>query len=296
MKNPNEPDCWTYGQLIEQLAEYERHSEGRGLQPITVASYLRYARWFLTWCVGQWWPRSNSPRVSPRLLTDCADEAALRADLAAYAEYLSASHAPGAVHTYRHEAGMFIDWRYDRRRPGSFGGLSSGSGRLPPEPPAAPPAAPPPGDDDDWPSETSVQGSVVAWLVSQGWRITRVADTKAREHGVDVTASRGKERFLVEVKGHPSERYATGERAGQRRKWDPNAQARTYFGDALLAVLRMRDANPGTAIGLALPAMRTFTGLIDQVEASLTALGTFVILVAEDGSVTLRLPKAASER
>ena len=282
-------DRWTYGQLIDQLGEYERHGEARGLQPITVASYVRYARWFLTWCVGQWWPPSRTARPSPRLLTDPASEDALRADLAAYADYLSASHAPGAVQTYRHEAGMFIDWRYGSRRQARPTSATRGRGRPPLSASriAVGPSAPEGGDD--WPGESSVQSSVVSWLVGEGWRITRVADTKAREHGVDVTASRGADRLLVEVKGHPSDRYATGERTGQPRKWDPNAQVRTYFGDALLALLRMRDANPGASICLALPDKRTYAGLVDQVEPSLRHLGVTVLLVGAAGEVRIRI-------
>jgi hypothetical protein len=51
----------------------------------------------------------------------------------------------------------------------------------------------------------------------------------------------------------------------------------------------MRDANPGALVGLALPDKPTYANLIDQVEASLRHLRVTVLLVAQDGTVTVRI-------
>lgn len=138
---------------------------------------------------------------------------------------------------------------------------------------------------DAWSSEAAVQSAVVTWLVGQGWSIVRVADTASREHGVDVVARRAGTDLLVEVKGYPSSTYATGDRAGQPRKWHPASQARTYFGDALLAVLVMRDASPDADVMLALPDVPGYRGLFDKVRASLDAVRVQVVFVSQAGDV-----------
>jgi hypothetical protein len=111
----------------------------------------------------------------------------------------------------------------------------------------------------------------------------RVADTASREHGVDIVARRRGVDLLVEVKGCPSETYSTGDRAGQARRYNPVTKARTYFGNALLAVLTMRDEAPEADIILALPGGQTCRGPIDKVKGSVAALRIRVLLVARDG-------------
>jgi hypothetical protein len=275
---------WNHDEMIRSLPQYERDLEAEGLVRRTIDGYLRHATWFLEWRVGLGALRGRETRKPAAPAVAKVDEAQLRADLVEYQDYVAASSTPKGVQTYGYSAKQYIEWLTGH---GHRGGRAA---TKPPKPPAAVAAPPPPPHGEDaWPSEASVQSSIVAWLVSEGWRIKRVADTRAREHGVDVTAVRGADLFLVEVKGYPSELYAAGERAGEPRKWNPGAQVRTYFGDALLALLRMRDANPGALVGLALPDKPTYANLIDQVEASLRHLRVTVLLVAQDGTVTVRI-------
>lgn len=95
----------------------------------------------------------------------------------------------------------------------------------------------------EWFWEGNVQAAVVRHLASEGWTIRRVADTASSEQGVDISAVRGAERVLVEVKGYPSIVYARGPKAGQSKPTHPALQARQYFSHALLSGLIMRTEN-----------------------------------------------------
>lgn len=89
------------------------------------------------------------------------------------------------------------------------------------------------------------------------------------------------------MKGYPQATYARGERAGEPKRWHPGAQARTYFGTGLHAAIIQRDraAESGQA-ALALPDVKTYRALLDQVRSALRDLEIRVFLVAEDGSVS----------
>jgi hypothetical protein len=140
--------------------------------------------------------------------------------------------------------------------------------------------------NEDWFWEGNVQAAVVKLLAGDGWRVLRVAGTESREHGVDVEARRGSEHLLVEVKGHPSLVYRTGERAGQPKGPAVGAQARTYFGGALLAGLLMRADHPAARVVLAFPDMGAFPSLARRVAGSLLPSGVEIWLVDEAGTVT----------
>jgi Holliday junction resolvase len=125
----------------------------------------------------------------------------------------------------------------------------------------------------------------VAWLEGEGWTVLHQADTTAGDHGVDIVARRGPERLAIEVKGYPQATYARGEHAGELKRWHPGAQARTYFGTGLHAAIIQRDRAAGGQVVLALPDVKTYRTLLDQVRSSLRDLGIRAFLVAQDGSV-----------
>ena len=140
--------------------------------------------------------------------------------------------------------------------------------------------------DDEWFWEGNVQAAVVSHLAQHGWQIMRVAGTASSEHGVDIEASRDGTTVLVEVKGYPGSTYARGERKGEAKSSPPATQARTYFGNALLAGLLMRSESADDRVVLAFPDMATFSNLARRVAAPLAAASVEVWMVSKDGSVT----------
>ena len=141
-------------------------------------------------------------------------------------------------------------------------------------------------DGHEWFWEGNIQAALVRHLAADGWRIRRVADTHSREHGIDVEADRNGISLLVEVKGYPSATYRNGPKEGQRKNFGVGAQARNYFGNAVLSGLLMKSDHEGARVVLAFPTQKTFRGLARRAGGPLLNAGIEVWLVDEDGYIT----------
>jgi hypothetical protein len=138
----------------------------------------------------------------------------------------------------------------------------------------------------EWWWEGNVQAAVVQHLAASGWSIRRVADTSTREHGVDIEATHGTDRVLVEVKGYPSAAYVRGPKAGTLKAGTAPLQARHYFGNALLSGLLMRTDHAAARVVIALPDVPTYRTLVTRTAGPLGQAGVEFWLVGEDSSVT----------
>lgn len=147
-------------------------------------------------------------------------------------------------------------------------------------------------DDPRW--EGNVQAALVRHLVEHGWSVVSVADTASQQRGVDVVAERAGRRMLIEVKGWPSTTYVRGDRAGQPKPTAPTVQAKHWFAEVLLAVLRLRERHPDCAIAIALPDMPRYRTLLSEVRAALTEL-VIIVLLVQDGGVVITWPTAPTE-
>jgi Holliday junction resolvase-like predicted endonuclease len=141
----------------------------------------------------------------------------------------------------------------------------------------------------EWHWEGHIQAALARWLTSQGWEVTREADTLSRAAGVDLAASRDGQALVVEVKGYPSATYARGEKAGQAKPTRPATQARQWYSHALLAAMLLRHEHPGANVALCFPEFATYRSLIDRTADSLSELGLGLYLVGIDGGVDVRL-------
>jgi hypothetical protein len=145
--------------------------------------------------------------------------------------------------------------------------------------------APTPDDEHEWFWEGNVQATLVRHLANDGWRIRRVADTHSREHGVDIEADRSGVTLLIEVKGYPSATYLKGPNEGQKKNFGVGAQARTYFGNAVLTGLLMRSDNSDARVVLVFPALETFRALARRSALPLDRAGIEIWLVDDSGRV-----------
>lgn len=166
------------------------------------------------------------------------------------------------------------------------------SSSTPPPPPPAPAAAPQAATPvaatarGEWSWEGNIQAAVVAFLVGQGWSVTRVADTASKEHGTDIEATRADRRLHVEAKGWPSASYVDPNRQHEQKKTMPATQARVWFADAVGHALRLRAANPDDAVAIALPENDTYRRLWEGICAPLLQVRIAMLWVAADGTVT----------
>jgi hypothetical protein len=138
----------------------------------------------------------------------------------------------------------------------------------------------------EWHTEARVQSMVVTHLAMSGWEILSVADTAKKAHGTDIVAAKGPEKVSVEVKGFPSRRYTDPARANENKPTQPSTQARTWYANALLSVLRVASCEPGVIPVMALPEFVTYQNLYADTKRSLDQLGVQVWWVSEDGAVT----------
>ncbi|MEC5291429.1 hypothetical protein VSX64_12505 [Aurantimonas sp. C2-6-R+9] len=76
-------------------------------------------------------------------------------------------------------------------------------------------------DTRAWYWEGNVVLALRRHLEREGWEIVRMADTRLKERGVDLQASKGGRTLLVEVKGYPLKGYSDPRRAGEIK---PTAQ------------------------------------------------------------------------
>lgn len=167
-----------------------------------------------------------------------------------------------------------------RRVDGRLRNYATGAAlRVPPPSPPAPPAQPHAevsAGPSPWHWEGNVQSWAAAYLLSQGYFIRRVADTAAREHGIDLVAEKGGRELWVTVKGFP---------AGTSRA-QPSTQARVWFEGALFDIVEWRGRNASVELAMALPDFPRYRDLAERVRWLQPIAGFSYLWVHEDGSTS----------
>jgi len=148
-------------------------------------------------------------------------------------------------------------------------------------------------DGRDWFWEGNVQSALCIWLVKEGWSIIRVADTATKERGADIEATWSGALLHIEVKGYPPTGYADPRRAGEVKRTQPALQAKHWYADALLKVVRLRDRHPLEDAAMAFPDIPRYRSLLEETGRSLRVLRIEVFLVAQTGSVSRAVQDAA---
>jgi len=138
----------------------------------------------------------------------------------------------------------------------------------------------------EWFEETNVTRKIVEWLRKDGWAILKFNEDK-RLRGPDIVALREGRKLIIEAKGYPSDRYVRGAKKGQKKPTPPNLQAKHWFAEALLAVLREKHREPDSIIAVGFPRKPIYEKLINEVKDVLCkCLDMLFILVNEDGEIT----------
>jgi hypothetical protein len=148
----------------------------------------------------------------------------------------------------------------------------------------------------DWFWEGHVQAVLVEHLRRQGWEITAISDTAARAQGEDVAAVKDGRHLVVEVKGYPSTGYRDPRRAAEVKRTNPTLQAKHWFADALLKLVRLRGTRPDVEGAMAFPDAPRYRSLIKETRGPLQQLGIGLYFVGADGTVEEVLPHARTVR
>lgn len=102
-----------------------------------------------------------------------------------------------------------------------------------------------------WYWEGNVQQAAANYLVSNGYSILRVANTRTHQTGRDIEAAKAGVTLWVTVKGYPNGTPRTR----------PQTQARHWFKHAIFDVVVWRGAGPSTCVAVALPDFHTYRAL-----------------------------------
>lgn len=137
----------------------------------------------------------------------------------------------------------------------------------------------------DWFWEGNIADAVADFLLAGGWSIQSKADTRTKERGIDVHASKGPVELYVEAKGWPSKTYRDPRRAGQSKPTNPTNQAAHWYAQAMLKALRLQTAHPDAVIAIALPDVPRYRRLFEETRGGLARLGVALLFVSEGGRV-----------
>jgi hypothetical protein len=112
------PLDWSDSDLLAALDRYQKQLSNGPYSPVTVRSYIDYARRFLSWRTGDYAPR-GMPTPSRRPVPfGRRNLAGLRDDLRRYETVLTgARRQPGAVRTYIDNASRFVNWLDNKYAP-----------------------------------------------------------------------------------------------------------------------------------------------------------------------------------
>ena len=140
------------------------------------------------------------------------------------------------------------------------------------------------GDPHGWPWEGRVQSVFAAYLQSNDWLVTAMADTATKATGVDVLASKGVRTLGAEVKGWPAKAYSDPRRSAEVKPTQPGNQAGHWFSQAVVKGLMLLDSHPGYESLVVLPDYPRYRDLADRTRSGRAAAGIHIVLVGEDGS------------
>lgn len=137
----------------------------------------------------------------------------------------------------------------------------------------------------DWFWEGQVVGSLVKFLIRDGWLIRSQADTHSKERGADIHAAKREIELFVEAKGYPSKFYRDPRRASEQKPTNPTNQAQQWYSHALLKALRLQNEHASAIIALAFPDFPRYRALLEETSGALRKLGIVVYLTRETGEV-----------
>jgi hypothetical protein len=142
---------------------------------------------------------------------------------------------------------------------------------------------------DDWFHESNIQKAIKDYLKLSFGDPTKESDCLKKEKGPDLFYE---EKAIpafslqVEVKGFPSDKYTNGMKQGQKKRTSPKLQAKHWFAEALLSLIRAKEKDAGLLAAMGIPKMAVYERLWEETKGSMKVLGITCFWVSEDGTVT----------
>lgn len=137
----------------------------------------------------------------------------------------------------------------------------------------------------DWFWEGNVVSAIISYLEADDWTIESAADTRSKERGPDIHATKSGRMLLIEAKGYPSTNYRDPRRNGERKPTNPVVQAGHWYSHALLKGMRLQGKHPDAIVALGLPDFPRYRTLLDETRSALERLEFALFIVHIDGTV-----------
>ena len=101
----------------------------------------------------------------------------------------------------------------------------------------------------------------------------------------DLELKRGSTTLAIEVKGWPKTTYQRGPKKGQPKPTQPTVQAKHWFAEAFLSLVRLHTRRPDVALAMALPDYPRYRKLLEGTKWAFERLGFGLFMVDKDGAV-----------
>jgi hypothetical protein len=145
--------------------------------------------------------------------------------------------------------------------------------------------------DKDWFWEGNVQKKIAAYMENyEGFEILETADTMTKARGPDILAEKTGIKRIVSVKGFPSDKYVDGNNRGYKKRTNPNTQAKHWFSEAILDLIRKKSADQNIEIALGFPRFPRYLNLLRELQWFRETIGLFCYFVSENGEVEVLGP------
>jgi len=139
----------------------------------------------------------------------------------------------------------------------------------------------------DWFWEGNVVETLATYLSNAGWKIISKANTRVKERGVDIHASRGGVVLLIEAKGYPSSSYRDPKRSAEQKRTNPSLQAQQWYSHAILKAMRLQTEYPNATVALALPDFPRYRVLFKETQAAFKKLGVAMLTIKQNNEIEI---------
>lgn len=141
--------------------------------------------------------------------------------------------------------------------------------------------------EEEWYEENNITSKIKSYLVKEDYEIKKFNKDK-RMKGHDIIAIKNNEKYIIEVKGYPWDRYSIGEKKGQvKTKTIIKKQAKIWFGKGLYQLILAKSKDPMKHIVLGLPSCNLYKELINKVRFFREIIEMKCILVDQKGNIEL---------
>ena len=128
----------------------------------------------------------------------------------------------------------------------------------------------------EWLTENDIVEAMAKHLTAERWRVSHMCQTT--EQGIDLIATRGDERLVLEAKGGGSSKEGT------RRFGMPftNNQQGDHVAKAVFVACKLRSKEPKSRVAIAFPDTPTHRRCINSVATALERLAVWAYVVHSD--------------